>query len=164
MGNHNFKTGFGFAVFTLLAIFAIIISIVTFQARNTPTTGIWNFLVIHHLWIMIITIFLSLGYGFFWAVVLLKRVKVEKSTSKDILSIVLSFLSSEESLVIKHLVANNGESTQANIARLSNMGSVKALRTVQKMQEKTLVEIVKEGKVRRIVLKENIGELLSKSE
>jgi len=164
MGNHNFKTGFGFAVFTLLAIFAIIISIVTFQARNTPTTGIWNFLVIHHLWIMIITIFLSLGYGFFWAVVLLKRVEVEKSTSKDILSIVLSFLSSEESLVIKHLVANNGESTQANIARLSNMGSVKALRTVQKMQEKTLVEIVKEGKVRRIVLKENIGELLSKSE
>ena len=164
MSNHNFKTGFGFAVFTLLAIVAIIISIVTFQARNTPTTGIWNFLVIHHLWIMIITIFLSLGYGFFWAVVLLKRVKVEKSTSKDILSIVLSFLSSEESLVIKHLVANNGESTQANIARLSNMGSVKALRTVQKMQEKTLVEIVKEGKVRRIVLKENIGELLSKSE
>ena len=154
MRNHTFMTGFGFAVFTVLALVGIVVSIITFQAQNVlPSGGLFYFLVVNHLWIMIISMFLSLAYGFTWAIVLLRRVEVEKSTSKDILGIVLSFLNSDESVVIKHLVSNKGASTQANISRLSNMGSVKALRTVQKMQEKNLVEIEKEGKIRRIILK-----------
>ena len=165
MRNHTFTTGFGFAVFTVLALIGIVMSIITFQRHETGSPdGFFYFLAVNHLWIMLMTMFIALGYGFTWARVLLKKVEVEKSTSKDILSIVLSFLSSDESVVIKHLVSNNGTSTQANIARLSNMGSVKALRTVQKMQEKNLVGIEKEGKIRRIILKENILNLLEKKD
>ena len=164
MRNQTFITGFRFAVFTILALIGIVMSIITFQARDTElSSGFYYFLAVNHLWIMIITMFIAVGYGFCWAIVLLKKVENEKSTSKDIFSIVLSFLSSDESAVLKHLISEEGTSTQANIARLSNMGSVKALRTVQKMQEKSLVEILKEGKVRRIILKENIHSLFDDS-
>lgn len=44
------------------------------------------------------------------------------------------------------------------------MGAVKALRTVQKMQEKRLLTIEKEGKVRRIILRKQISDVLERKE
>ena len=40
------------------------------------------------------------------------------------------------------------------------MGNVKALRTVQKLADKQLIDVQKEGKMRRITLKHNIKEML----
>ena len=50
---------------------------------------------------------------------------------------------------------------QAEIARLEGMGRVKAHRALQKMQEKNLVEIIPYGKIRKIILKDNIRNSLT---
>ena len=160
MRNITFWSGFGFALFTLLAIISILISIVTFTYHEITRTGFIGFLAEQHLWIMLITIFLSIGYGFSWSYFLQKQILQEQNTSKTILEIVISFLSIEESDVLKHLVENKGKSSQSKIAHIGEMGAVKALRTVQKMKEKRIVSIQKEGKMRLIKLNNEILELL----
>ncbi|MFT4325941.1 MAG: hypothetical protein ACMXYK_00380 [Candidatus Woesearchaeota archaeon] len=136
----------------------ILVSIVSYT--HASRHEVWGFLLQNHLVIMIVNMIVLILFGFFWASHVYKQISVEKKNTKDIFDIVLQFLSSEEKLVLEHLVSNNFESTQAKIAHLEKMGAVKALRTVQKMEEKRLVTIHKEGKLRRIVLEENIRQLL----
>ncbi len=69
----------------------------------------------------------------------------------------LLFLGQEEKEIIEHLVAMDGMSSQADISKLPSMNRVKAHRSLQKMQEKNIVEVVPpHGKMRRIHLNENI--------
>jgi len=72
------------------------------------------------------------------------------------LDMILVFLSKEEREIINFLVEKNGTSTQADISRLPGMNRVKAHRSMQKMQEKNLLDITAHGKVRNVALKQNI--------
>ena len=165
MIKNDFKEGITFTVYTILALVAILMSVVTFQFPLLGSSNpLFRFLIVHHVYIMVITIFLSIGYGFFLSRIGKKQLDEEEENTQDVLKIVLNFLGSEERVVIKHLLTNNGESTQAKIAHINNMGNVKALRTVQKMNDKELVKIQKEGKVRRIILDPKIKQLLQNKE
>jgi predicted transcriptional regulator len=162
MRNNIFLASINFAVFTIIAVITVFIAIITYVYRDfSNASGLVKFAIINHFSIMIISMFILLGYGFFWSSMLQKQIKEQKEDTKDVFSIVMSFLSKEEKTVLHHLVKEQGESTQAKIAHLDDMGAVKALRTVQKMQEKKLLQIKKEGKVRRIHLDEKIIELLT---
>lgn len=72
------------------------------------------------------------------------------------------FLNKEEKEIIKYLVEKKGETTQAEISRLPGLNRVKAYRSVQKMQQKKLIEVVSHGKVRKIKLRKDILCILKK--
>ena len=73
----------------------------------------------------------------------------------------LIFLNNDEREIINLLVKQNGTANQADISRLQGMNRVKAFRSLQKMQDKKLIDIISHGKVRRVTLKDNILHLLS---
>ena len=70
------------------------------------------------------------------------------------------FLSREEREIVNFLVENKGITTQAEIARLPHMNRVKAHRSLQKMSQKQIIELIAHGKIRKVHLKENILQLL----
>ena len=153
-----FKTFF-FAIFTILVFVTFVVTILTYKYHHT-NVPVFNFAIKHHLSIMVVSIFVALAYGFFWSRFLSDKLKKSEIENKNMLDIVMKFLSREEKMVITLLVENNGKAKQSEISKLNNMGRVKALRTVQKMQEKNLVKVVPHGKQRIIELKENIFDLL----
>lgn len=164
MSNIQFLKSLNFGIFTIMVVITVFVAIFTYIFKSFASgNGLIAFAVQNHLAIMIIAMVITLAYGFFWSTTLHNQIKEQQKDTADIFSIVLDFLSPEEKLVLKHLVRNNSESTQAKIAHLDDMGAVKALRTVQKMQEKKLLSIEKEGKIRRIILKDNIQNLLEGS-
>ncbi|MFW5879530.1 MAG: hypothetical protein ACOCUV_01770 [bacterium] len=161
MTKNEFKDGVRFAIFTGLAIIAVIISIVTYQFSHLASSNIlFKFLINNHIWIMILTMLFSIGYGFIVAQILSNKVEKTKKNSKELLETIMLFLGEEEKHVIYHLIENKGKSTQSKIAHVKNMGNVKALRTVQKLADKQLIEVNKEGKMRKVTLKDNIKEML----
>jgi len=101
-------------------------------------------------------ILVSVAFGFFWSQLSYSEIKKEKKSSKEILELVMKFLSHDERRIIKFLVENKGKGNQADISKLNNMGRVKAHRTLQKLQERDLILIMPHGKVRKIELQENI--------
>ncbi|MFT4312690.1 MAG: helix-turn-helix transcriptional regulator [Candidatus Woesearchaeota archaeon] len=162
MKKDQFWTGFFLALLSFIALVSVLIAILTYTHNHVlQSWPVLSFLVQYHLWIMLFSIFIALMYGFTISFVLQRRVRQEQLVSKKLLEIILLFLNTDERRVITHLLEHKGHSTQASIARIEGMGGVKALRTVQKMKEKSLVRITKEGKVRHVHLKKQIATLLS---
>ncbi|MBT4539374.1 hypothetical protein HOC32_03760, partial [Candidatus Woesearchaeota archaeon] len=91
-----------------------------------------------------------------------KEIKKSKKETKSLLETLFLFLSSEEKEIIDFLIKNEGKTSQAEISRLPNLNRVKAYRSLQRMQEKDIIEIIPHGKIRKIYLKNNILTMLSK--
>ena len=85
-----------------------------------------------------------------------------KKESGKLLKMLFLFLSDDEKNIINCLVDNKGVVGQVDISRLPNMSRVKAFRSLQKMQAKNLIDIVAHGKTRKISLRENILNMLTK--
>jgi len=107
----------------------------------------------------------SVAFGFFWSNTLYKEIEKKSKSTRSMLDVVLLFLGSDERKILHFLVENNGKTTQAEISRLDRMNKVKAYRSVKKMQEKQIIDIIPHGKVRKIQLKKNIlNTLLDKTD
>lgn len=145
--------------FIMLAILLIMITFVAFATYNA-TNGIFSFAAEYHTEIMAGLLVISIGFGFASSQFFYAELQRKKQDSKNILSVVLLFLNREEREIINFLVEKKGMTTQAEIARLPHMNRVKAHRSLQKMQEKQLIELIAHGKIRKVVLKENILHLL----
>lgn len=119
--------------------------------------------VLHHTEIMAGLVVIAVVFGFALAQRFYAAIEQEREGSRDILSIVLLFLSQEEKAIVNHLVQQGGSTNQAEIARLHGMNRVKAHRSLQKMQEKRIIELIPHGKIRKVHLKENLREMLAES-
>lgn len=165
MSNIQFSKSISFAILTIIVFLVGVTAIITFVFHDSAYNNSFAaFALNNHLAIMVVAIIISIGYGFFWSKYLLGEIKKEETNTQSLFDIILGFLGVDEKEVLKHLVEENGKSTQAKIAHIKNMGAVKALRTVQKMKEKNLVDVEARGKVRIIILKEKIYDLLTSKE
>jgi len=148
-------------IFTGLFILAVIFSVVTYlfkdMALQNPT---FAFLVNNHLEIMVLTVFVSLGFGFLLSVWNHNEIEKTKKSSKSIIDIVFLFLGQDERAIIQYLIKNEGDALQADIARLQDMGRTRAHRALQKLEEKQIITIVPHGKIRTAVLNKEILELI----
>lgn len=150
-----------FALFTILVFLSIVLAILTAVYQDSsPANPVYRFAINNHITILIFSICIAIGYGFFWSTYLQQQIKKKQTDISQLINLVKQFLSPEEKIVIEHLISNNGKSTQAEIARLDNMGRVKALRTCQKLQDRNLITITAHGKMRKIKLTTNIVEEL----
>jgi uncharacterized membrane protein len=153
----------GFGIMTALLIALIVIAILTYTHRDAHYSNpIIMFAITNHFAIMIGLVIVSIAFGFIWSNMSYVQIKKSKDDSVGVLDVMMLFLSKEEKDIISFLVKNNGETTQAEISRISNMGRVKAFRSLARMQEKNVITIEAHGKVRKIRLKENIMHILSK--
>ncbi len=149
-----------FAAFAVLLVLFTVITFMTYAA--SPGSLSYNkFAVGHHAEIMAGLVIVAVVFGFVLSQSFYTEIRKKREESQTILSIVLQFLNHEERAIINLLVKSQGSTSQAEIARLPHMSRVKAHRSLQKMQEKQLIEIVAHGKVRRVHLKDSILELLS---
>lgn len=148
--------------FSLLAILLIAVTVIAFMTYNADASGNehLSFAVRHHTGIMAGLLIVSILFGFFSSQFYYRELQRKKQDSKNILEVVLLFLNREEREIVNFLVEQKGITTQAEIARLPHMNRVKAHRSLQKMEEKQLIELVPHGKIRKVHLKENILQLL----
>jgi uncharacterized membrane protein len=144
----------------LLSILLVVVIIAFLTYNNATTDGAWGFFVKHHMAIMGGLVLISIIFGFASAQVFYAELQQRQKDSRKILEVVLLFLSKEEREIVNYLVEQEGITTQAEVARLPSMNRVKAHRSLQKMQEKQLIDLTSHGKVRKVKLKENILQLL----
>jgi uncharacterized membrane protein len=152
-------------MFIILAILLVAVIFITFMTYNTDggDSPFLRFAVGHHTAIMAGLIVISLIFGFVSSQFFYAALQRKKQDSKTILGVVLLFLSREEREIVNYLVAQQGTTTQAEIARLPHMNRVKAYRSLQKMQEKQIIELVPHGKIRKVHLKQNILDILNEN-
>ncbi len=152
----------GFSV--IIIGLAIVIYLVTYIHQNTTSANPLIFWIVYnHLPITIALILLSGFIGYTSSTLIYRQVTKTKKESQKLLEMLFLFLNNEEKEIINHLVQNNGSSKQAEISRLPGMDRVKAYRSLQKMQEKKLIDIIAYGKVRKVSLKDNILNMLTKN-
>ena len=150
--------------FSLIIVgFAMVIYLVTYIHQNTTSANPFIFWIVqNHLPITIALILLSGFIGYTSSTLIYRQVTKTKKESQKLLEMLFLFLSDDEKEIINCLVKNNGTIGQAEISRLPGMDRVKAYRSLQKMQEKNLIDITAHGKIRKVSLKENILHMLTK--
>ncbi|MBI3032506.1 hypothetical protein HYY69_03455 [Candidatus Woesearchaeota archaeon] len=155
----------GIIVLSFLILSVIWLTVIIEKNENISTmNNLFRFAIEHHIVILVILVVIAVAFGFLWANILYHQIEKKEEETKSILDIVVQFLHNEEKQILNYLVDNKGTTTQAEIARLPSMNRVKAFRTLQKMEEKRLIEIIPHGKIRKIMLKENILDIISKKE
>ena len=85
-----------------------------------------------------------------------------KTGHKDInhINTILKFSNPNERIVLKKLIENKGSVLQSEITRVNNMDKLKAHRTVNELKRKGIIRTEKYGKTNRIVLEEQIKDVL----
>ena len=166
MDEHSVKIykyiSIGFSV--IVVSLAIVIYLVTYIHQDfTSKNPLIFWTVENHLLITIGLIILSGFIGYLSSTVIYRQVTKTKKESQKLLEMLLLFLNKDEKEIINFLVQNKGIIGQADISRLPGMNRVKAFRSLQKMQEKSLIDITAHGKVRKVLLKENILNMLTKN-
>src|SRR3989344_6572687 len=143
---------------------AIVLYIVTYIHQDITSKNPLVFWTIkNHLSITIGLIILSGFIGYISSTLTYKQVTKTKKESQKLLEMLFLFLNKDEKEIINYLVQNKGTTEQAEISRLSGMDRVKAFRSLQRMREKNLIDITAHGKIRRVTLKENILNMLTKN-
>ena len=166
MDEHSIKlykyVSLGFSV--IIIGLAIVIYLVTYIHQDvTSKSPLIFWTVENHLPITISLILLSGFIGYISSTATYRQVTKTKNESRNLLETLFLFLNNDEKEIINHLVQNQGTAGQAEISRLSGMDRVKAYRSLQKMQEKKLIEVTAHGKIRKVSLKGNILNLLTKN-
>jgi len=151
----------GFGLLTVFLVGAIATALITHRTSNiTSKYPFFNFLANNHILIMVILIILSVGYGVLLATISMSELRKQTQQTKNAFELVMQFLAKEEQVIIAHLVASKGQSTQADISRLPTMNRVRAHRLLQKLEEKQLLDVTSHGKIRKVALKSHILESL----
>jgi len=142
---------------------AIVIYIVLYIHRDVTSNNALIFWIVeNHQSILISLVLFSGLIGYILSALIYNMVINTKKESRKLLKMLFLFLSNDEKNIINCLVDHKGTVGQVDISRLPNMGRVKAFRSLQKMQAKNLIDITAHGKIRRISLKENILNMLTK--
>ncbi len=166
MDDHSVKLykyiSLGFSV--IIIGLALVIYLVTYIHQDlTSKNQLIFWMVENHLSIIIGLIILSGSIGYLSSTLIYRQVTKTKKESHKLLEMLLLFLNKDEKEIINSLVQNKGMIGQADISRLPGMNRVKAFRSLQKMQEKDLIEITSHGKIRKVSLKGDILNLLTKN-
>ena len=143
--------------------FAIVIYLILYIHRNVTSKNALIFWIVENHQSILIGLILFSGFiGYISSALTYKMIINTKKESRKLLKMLFLFLSNDEKNIINYLVDNKGTVGQADISRLPNMDRVKAFRSLRKMQAKNIIDIAAHGKIRKISLKDNILNMLTK--
>ena len=162
MSNINFKVmrNLSFGILTTLFILLMALAITTYTYKGTSSSPLFLFAMQNHLAIMFVLALVSVAFGFYLATLSSSELEKKDMQSRNVLDVVMLFLSKDERKIIDFLVKSNGATTQAEISRIEGMGRVRAFRSVKKLADKSIIDINAHGKIRKVILKEPILDLL----
>ena len=160
--NANTFRKMSFVVLAIVFFSVFIVYVITYMTQNkTSAVPLFFWIVENHMDISVTLILLSVTVGYFSSKITCKQLDQTKDNSQKLLEMLFVFLNEEEKEIISHLVENKGAVGQADISRLPGMTRVKAFRSLKRMQEKNLINIVAHGKIRKIFLKKNILKMIT---
>jgi len=143
-----------------LSFIILVISLILLLANRFQVRGCGCPRVVSHdfIWLFIILAIIFVGASLYY-LFSLKIEKKEKIITKnmEVLSTILDY---DENKVLDMLVKNNGEMPQAEFS--IKYDKIKAHRILKRLQEKNIVDIKKEGKTNKIILKKELKEVLVK--
>jgi uncharacterized membrane protein len=73
---------------------------------------------------------------------------------------ILKLLNSNEKKVVEKIIENKGSALQSEISRMEGMTKLKAHRAVKELERKGIVKLEQYGKTNRIILAEDIKEVI----
>jgi len=148
-------------ILTIFLAFTSIVAVITFKYHDHLNDNNFFFWAIkNHTSIMFVMVVLAITLGYVWSKIAQSHIMQARQGSYNLLNALFLFLNRDEKEIIHFLVKNNGVANQSEISRLEGMNRVKTHRGLKRMQEKNLIEIVTQGKIRKIRLKENIFDIL----
>ena len=141
--------------FVTLVVFLSLLLADRFQVRGCgcPKVVSHNFI-----WLFILLAIIFVGALLFY-LFSLKIEKKEKVISKN-LEVLSSILDQDENDVLDLIVKHNGEMPQSMISK--KYDKIKAHRILKKLQEKNIIDLKKEGKNNKVILKKELKEELVK--
>ncbi len=161
MRNIGFYTKVGIALLSLLLVAVAWLARTVSSNKNISNPNpLTHYAIENHMVILVVLIVVSIAYGFLWSSLSYHEIMEKRRTSKSILDTVLMFLNSNEKSIIQLLIQQKGVTTQAEVSRLPGLNRVKAFRLLQNMKNKNIVEVVPHGKVRKVLLKDDIMKAL----
>lgn len=138
----------GFSFLILIVLLSLLLAD-KFQVKSCgcPRVVSHNFI---WLFIFLAVIFVSSLIYYLFS---LKIDAKEKIIGKNI-EILYSILDKDEKEVLNFLVKNKGEVKQSEISK--NYDKIKAHRIIKKLQEKRIIDVIRDGKTNKIKLKEEL--------
>ena len=133
------------AIYILLLLVGTTLAVVTYISHHY-SSPVMKFLASQHIPLMLLMIFISIGFGHTWANTLQQKLQQEKRDTQQILSVLKDLLNKDEQLVIRMLIENNGMISQNELAKRQSMTRVKAHRVVKALEERGVVHTEKIGK------------------
>jgi uncharacterized membrane protein len=93
--------------------------------------------------------------------------KVKSGIKKEDLKInnngsILKLLNANEKKVVEKLIENKGSALQSEVSRMEGMTKLKTHRAVKELERKGIVKLEQYGKTNRIILSEDIKDIISK--
>ena len=130
-----------------------------FVMRGASTSGIIYFFVRYHIELMILLGLLGVGVGVSSYLSFKSQQQTVKATHQSASHILFRFLDVNEQTVIKKILKE--DTTQAQLSR--HLGKVQAYRTLQRLQSKQLITLEDKGKTKKVILEDEVRELLADS-
>ena len=144
----------GIAFLTLIVFLSLLLGDrFKVQSCNCPKVVSYNFI---WFFISLAVIFVACLFYYLFS---LKIEKKERIISKN-MEVLNSILDKSEKNVLGLIVKNNGKMEQSIISKKYN--KLKAHRILKKLQEKNIIDIKKEGKKNKVILKKELREELVK--
>ena len=141
-------------LFALISAFVFIVSISTLYVQIEILKG--NPLTCTFPVTLLIPTLSSLGL--FIGLTVYYFIPSPKEKCEKLFNFFLNFLENEEREIVKMIIENGGEISQAKISR--KIGKVKTFRGIEKLRKKGMIEKIKHGKTNKIMLKKEIKEIL----
>ncbi len=141
--------------FITLVIFLSLLLADRFQVRGCgcPKVVSHNFV-----WLFILLAIIFVG-ALLYYLFSLKIEKKEKIISKN-MEVLNSILDDDENNFLDLIVSNDGVMSQSALS--NSHGKIKAHRVLKKLEEKNIIDIKKEGKTNKVILKKELKEELVK--
>lgn len=147
----------------LLGIFFFLISMLAFSfvfvmQGNYLPTFIEPF-VKYHIQLMVLLGILGVALGVVTFKGFLETKKDRVLTHASSKEIIYRFFDDAEKIIMNEL-ATTGATTQAELSRKKELGKVKTYRTLQRLEQKSLITLQEQGKTHLVQLQQDIKEIL----
>ena len=143
-----------FGVASIMVLFVIILTYIHGDKTSANPFIFWT--IEHHFEITVTLMIFSVILGYAMSTAIYQELMKSRKGSKKLMDMLYVFLNKEERSILVHLVEKKGGAKQSEIALLPGMNRVKAFRCLQKMKENNLIDIEAHGKIRKVILKEDV--------
>ena len=143
-------------VATFVFLITILVIVYGLYPHGTDVPELFLPVVQYHTQLMILMAFTGIASGFVVYGTLNAKIEKQEKALKTNLGIILKFLTHDERLIVELMNETRGQATQSQIGHLPNMTRLRAHRAVKKLEERGIIQVLKEGKLNLLKLSDDL--------